>query len=80
MGCLLQVVFDASADTATKRDSIVSKHKGLFGLNNEPLCEDEENDRHTANYFVPLGVNQASKYIVERVKRDRNIHKVRIIS
>jgi len=80
MGCLLQVVFDASADTASKRDAVITKHKGLFGYGNDPLTEDEENDRHVANYYVPVGRNQASQYIVERMKKDRNVHKVRIVS
>lgn len=80
MGCLLKVTFDASADTATKRDAVIAKHKNLFGKSATPLFEDEENDRPVASYYVIHGVNVASQYIVERIKRDKNIHKVKIIS
>lgn len=80
MGCLVQIIFDASVDTATKRDAVILRHKHLFGYAPEPLCEEEENDRPAANYYVVHNVNVASKYIVERIKRDRNIYKARIIS
>jgi len=82
MGCLVQVTFDSSVDCQTKKNGFIKRHSSFFGGPNGVtiVSEEEENDREVVRFYVAHGVEAASMYISENLKRDKMVYRANIIS
>jgi heme-binding NEAT domain protein len=82
MGCLIQITFDSSVDCQTKKNSFMKRHAdflaGPRGVN--IVSEEEENDREVVRFYVMHGVEPASLYISEKLKKDKMVYRASIIS
>ena len=80
MGCLVQVKFDSSVDTQYKLDQVLHRHEKFFGSEIKKMSEEEDGDRIVCSFYVPHGVEEASRHINGSLKRDKRIRSVKIVS
>ncbi len=80
MGCLIQVTYDSSVDCQTKKNTFIRKHLKFLGPEVQLVSEKEDDGREVAKFFVPHGVEYASRYLDTKFKKDRMVHRSKIIS
>jgi hypothetical protein len=73
-------MFDSSVDTQAKKEKLIGKHFKFFGPEVNLVSEAEENDHEVSRFYVVHGVDIASKYIADRLKKDKGVRRVKIIS
>lgn len=79
MGCLIEITLRSSVDSCEKKQKFFHRHRNfLCGV--EPLSEEERGGRDVVKLFVPWGENRTSSYLCDRLRKDRNVFKAKIIA